>query len=183
GGYITALASIAPGRASTPPATGAHSQSADVPQSRDRLADNAPAASASGSATPLRRSRWEEMLGQLAARMPAKSSLLERANFGEKSTTASIVLQFDKSDSFTAGQLRDRVTVNDLQNFFGEIMGHPVQLTVEICDLGDQSTLAQKKLKTQEALRKVEDAAKNHPLIRGFETALGGKISKVRLNR
>jgi len=72
--------------------------------------------------------------------------------------------------------------VNDLERFFSESLGHTVQLTVEVCDLGDRSTLAQKRLKSQEAQRKAADAVKNHPVIRGFETALGGKISKVRLN-
>ena len=131
---------------------------------------------------PLSRQKWEGLLSQLASRMPARSSLLERANFSEKSTTANIVLQFDKSDSFTAGQVKDRAMIHDLQQFFSDALAQNVALSVEICDLGDQSTMAQKKLKNQEALRQKEDAAKNHPLIRGFESALGGKISKVRLN-
>ncbi len=131
---------------------------------------------------PLPRSKWETMLGELARKLPAKSSLLERANFSDRSTSTHIVIQFDKTDAFTAGQAQDRNMVNDLERFFSESLGHTVRLTVEVCDLGDHSTLAQKRLKSQEAQRKAADAVKNHPVIRGFETALGGKISKVRLN-
>ncbi|MBN2526889.1 MAG: DNA polymerase III subunit gamma/tau [Deltaproteobacteria bacterium] len=143
----------------------------------------ASASEATAPGAPLCKREWESMLAQLALKLPAKSSLLERANFSDKSTTSRIIIQFDKTDAFTAGQVQDRGMMADLERFFGEFFKQPVALQVEMCDLGNQSTLAQQRLKNQEALRKMEDAAKNHPVIRGFESALGGKISKVRLNK
>lgn len=142
-----------------------------------------PDAASFGTSKSLIKSEWESLLSKLAQKMPAKSSLLERANFSPHSTTSEIVIHFDKSDAFTASQAQDRTVIHDLETFFSECLQTPVQLKIEVRDLGNQSTMAQKKLKSQEELRQKQETAKNHPLIRSFESALGGKISKVRLNR
>ncbi|MBN2341711.1 MAG: DNA polymerase III subunit gamma/tau [Deltaproteobacteria bacterium] len=165
-----------PAAPSTPPATATAAPPPSTPSS-------APAPTQTVDSSPLPKSQWESLLLALAQKMPAKSSLLERANFSDRSTTSTIVVQFDKSDAFTAEQVQDRTLIKDLETFFSDSLRTKVRLKVEVCDLGDQSTLAQKKLKSQEQIRKLEETAKNHPLIREFETALGGKISKVRLNR
>lgn len=159
------------------------SNSTGAPQKKGENQNQPPTVANNAPAGPLSKQRWEQLLGKLATKMPAKSSMLERANFSSQSTEAQIVLQFDKSDSFTAGQVNAGTFVKDLENFFGECLSTAIRLKIEICDLGEKSTMAQKKLESQEQRRKLEETARNHPIIRGFESALGGKISTVRLKR
>ncbi len=129
---------------------------------------------------PLSREEWERWLGRLASKVPAWASLLERASLSDGSHQKRLILLFDEDDSFAASRAKDPSFVSGVEKALRELQGHPVTIEVTVCRLGDRSTLAQQRLASDEEQRKKEDAARNHPVVKGIEAALGGKISQIR---
>jgi hypothetical protein len=125
---------------------------------------------------------WKKLLNYMSAKMPAKASVIERAVPSQNSTNLKLTLMFDVSDAFSASRVNDKEVLQAVKEALKIQTGHNVQLNIEIASLGTRSTLARERLAIQEKTRQLEENARNHPVIKRLEAALGGKISKIQID-
>jgi hypothetical protein len=125
---------------------------------------------------------WGALLKDFGARFPARSSILERANPSVDSTAERLILEFDQGDDFTISRARDKELQDGLKAFVLERTGATVSVEVVARESGGSPTLAKSRLVDDERRRVKETAAREHPLVRGVETAFRGKISRVRIS-
>jgi DNA polymerase III subunit gamma/tau len=131
--------------------------------------------------SPLSSEEWQRWLEQLSANLPARASLLERAVLDGRSTRFAVRLQFDQADQFSVSQVMEKDFTSSVEATLQRILGHPLTLAVELCALesGTESTLAGQRLRSEAAQRKKEETVRNHPLVRGLETAMNATITRI----
>ncbi|MBN2803678.1 MAG: DNA polymerase III subunit gamma/tau [Deltaproteobacteria bacterium] len=126
---------------------------------------------------------WEKLLKALSKKMPAWSSLLERAILKPGSTYSRITLKFDHEDSFTLEQISSDSMRSAIEQELMELIHYSVKIVTEQGEVKDITTIAKEKLEIQEKQRVEEESARNHPVVRGFEASLQGKIERVIIKR
>ncbi len=141
-----------------------------------------PITAQTSDAAPISEADWNNLLADFGRNMPAKSSIIERGVPAKGSSNEVLMLQFDREDGFAAQRARETDFRKALTDFLTERAGHPVRVDIQVCDLGSRSTLAKERLEKQEALRRRQDEAREHPVVREAEITFGGIVSKVRLS-
>ena len=138
--------------------------------------------SQANNAAPIFEADWKNLLVDFGKNMPAKSSIIERGVPAKGSSNELLILQFDRKDGFAAQRAQETDFRKALTDFLTKRAGHPVRVDIQVCDLGQLSTLAKERLEKQEALRLRQDEAREHPVVREAQIAFGGTVSRVRLS-
>lgn len=122
---------------------------------------------------------WQDALDELKREQPSIASILECGVPKMPDDRTGLVIQYAARYSAVAELARERAA--DIATWLENRMGRRVRVEVQMNEAAVVPEVTQKRIEREEQLRKREDAAKDHPLVRQVQAELGGKIMRVRL--
>ncbi len=179
---LEALAADGGGSAGTggpPPSTGSKKSRSHERDNTRKAApaetrpDNPPMSPSVASAN------WENEIEKLKKNTPSLASILECGVPLPHEDGSGLVIRYAEEYRAIADLAAERK--KDIEKYLGEQMGRRVVIEIRTDNTVSTPAITRRRMEREEMLRRREDEAKLHPLVRQAQAEFGGTVSKVRL--
>jgi hypothetical protein len=144
--------------------------------------DPHPAGRESQPDTPLLKDvNWDRVVDTLKREKPTLASILEYGTLHPELDKRKLTIQFCREYETIANLATERRS--EIGDSIYERFGIRVGIVISINESAPVPQVTRRKIEKENLLRKREEEARHHPLVRKVQTELGGRVQRVLLEK